>query len=209
MNLRLARIELGDVLVQVVAVALGVVLGLGATAWNERNHQRALLRETVGNIAAELRSNQAGMRRVIAEHAKSASALAAFAGKAGKSMLVSREQAKAILRPSRFSVNIPLAIAWQIAQNDQGLALLPYQDRYDLAWVYQVQTVYYDAERRYENSILTIAEPANGNYYLQIVDLANQEQAVVRIEHQLDSLYAAALRRAHSEFGVAAAGGGS
>ncbi len=97
-------------------------------------------------------------------------------------------------------VNVPLAIAWQIAQTDQGLTLLPYQDRYSLAWVYQVQTIYYQKEERFDNSMETLSESPSGNYFFQIADLANQMAAVVSTERQLDDLYTKALQRAKTEF---------
>ncbi len=193
--------DLGDMLVQVVAVALGVVIGFAVTSLNERTHQRALLRETVGNIVAELRSNQAGMRYVEKEHAKSAAILAALVAREHTS--VSLEQGRRALRESgAFRVNIPLGIAWQIAQNDQGLTLLPYKDRYDLAWIYQVQAVYYNAEQRYQNSLLTLTESPNGNYYFEATDLANQMHAVVAAEHQLDALYTEAIDESKKQFGT-------
>ena len=58
-------LDLGDVLVQVIAVALGMILGFAATAWNGHLHQQALLRQTVATIVDELRSNQSGMRVVM------------------------------------------------------------------------------------------------------------------------------------------------
>jgi hypothetical protein len=200
-EVRPLSLDLGDMLVQVVAVALGVVIGFGVTSLNERMHQRALLRETVGNIVTELRSNQAGMHVVEKEHAKSAAILAAVVARAHSS--VTLEDGRRALRESgQFRVNIPLAIGWQIAQNDQGLTLLPYKDRYDLAWIYQVQLVYYNAEQRYQNSLLTLTESPNGNYYFQSVDLANQARAVVAAEHQLDILYAEAIDQSKKQFGL-------
>jgi hypothetical protein len=199
---RPVHVDLGDVLVQILAVALGVILGFAVTAWTEQVRQRSLLRETVGNIVTELRSNQDGMRQVTAQHARSAAQLAAFSKRSKHAQTVSLNDAETVLAPHSFPVNIPLGIAWQIAQNDQGLTLLPYEDRYDLAWIYQVQIVYYEAEQRYENSLLTVAEPRDGNYYIEIVDLANQVQAVVGIERKLDDLYTNAIKRAAHEFAL-------
>ncbi len=190
-------------LVQIVAVALGVILGFAATAWNEQVHQRALLRETVGNIVAEIRSNQSSMHVVLAEHAKSAQVLRGLVARSAKGGSISLAQAREALREvNPFRENVPLAIGWQIAQTDQGLTLLPYQDRYDLAGVYQVQDVYYQKEERYENSILTLAQPPDGNYFFLILDLANQMYAIVMTERQLDSQYTQALARAKSEYKV-------
>ena len=97
---------------------------------------------------------------------------------------------------------MPLSIAWQIAQNDQGLTLLPYQDRYDLAWVYQLQSAYYQTEQQYRTSLLTLAESPNGNYYFQAGDLTNQIQSVVEVERQLDVLYTHEIKHLRDEFGV-------
>jgi len=180
LRFRPLHVDLGDVLVQIVAVALGVIVGFAVTSWNERVHQRALLRDTISNIVAEIRSNQSGLHEVMREHARGTVTFTAFLAQSRDSMSLSRNQAKQAIRyAGHFRENIPLSIAWQIAQSDQGLALLPYQDRYDLAWIYQVQNVYYQAEERFKSSLLTVTEPPNNNYYFLILDLDNQEQSVV------------------------------
>jgi len=197
------NLDLGDMLVQIFAVALGVILGFAVTAWNERVHQRALLHETVANIAAELKSNQSGMHVVMKEHAKAADVLAKLLARGRPSMTVSLAEGTEALRETGYlRVNVPLAIAWQIAQSDQGLTLLPYQDRYDLAWVYQLQTTYYQREERYENSLFGLVQSQNGNYFFQVLDMANQLRAIVATEKQLDATYTTALKRAKSEFKV-------
>jgi hypothetical protein len=101
-----------------------------------------------------------------------------------------------------FPENVPLAIAWQIAQTDQGLTLFPYQDRYDLAWIYQLQTIYYQDEERYNNAIFSLTRPADGNYFLNTVNFANELQAIVSMERKLDGEYTQAIAKAKSEFGV-------
>jgi len=191
-------LDLGDVLVQTVAVALGVILGFAVTAWSERNHQQALLRETVANIVDELSSNKDGMSHVTAEHASAAKRLQELVSKSRSSRHVTLAEFTQVLRPMR--VNVPLAIAWQIAQNNQGLTLLPFEDRYALAWVYQVQNVYNQRQEQYENALLSLSESPSGNYYFQVVDLSNQLSSVVGIERQLNDLYSQALKRAKTEF---------
>jgi hypothetical protein len=194
-------VDLGDVVVQIVAVALGVILGFAATAWNERQHQQALLRETAGNIFAELSANQTGLRVVMAEHAKEAATLSKLVTGAGASTTISLADGRKALRATGvFRANVPLAIAWQIAQNDQGLTLFPYQDRYDLAWIYQVQSIYYGKEEQYENTLLNLSESPSGNYFFLVANASNQLQSIVAIEHQLDDLYTKALKQAKTEF---------
>jgi len=188
-------LDLGDMLVQVVAVALGVILGFGATSWNEHAHERQLLHSTVQNIVAELASNDSGMSVVVHDHAASAAELAALAKSARASAFIPLATAKSALRSRGFGVNIPLDVAWQIAQSDQGLALLPYKDRYDLGWIYQLQRYYFTAEDRYRTSLMTLSEPANGNFYFEIADLANQMGAVVLAERQLAGLYKTEIER--------------
>ncbi|MBD5656306.1 MAG: hypothetical protein IAI50_14165 [Candidatus Eremiobacteraeota bacterium] len=202
-KLRPLDLDLGDVIVQVVAVALGVILGFAVTSWNERAHQRALLRETVATIVGELRSNQAGMREVTAEHAKSFAILRQLVGRASATPTITFADARAALRNTgNFRENVPLSIAWQIAQTDQGLTLLPFDDRYDVAWIYQVQTLYYEREERYESSLVTLTESPSGNYFLEVADLANQLQAVVATERRLDELYTNGIAHAKKEFKI-------
>ncbi|MGB8265695.1 MAG: hypothetical protein WCE44_05200 [Candidatus Velthaea sp.] len=201
--LRPLHVDLGDVVVQVVAVALGVVLGFGVTAWNEQAHQRALLRETVGNIVAELKSNQTGMHGVTGEHAKAELVFDRLLAHAKATHSVAfADAAKALRESGAVRMNIPLAIAWQIAQSDQGLTLFPYEDRYDLAWVYQLQAYYLESEQRYQNTLLSLSESPSGNYYFQVLNLSNQLHTVVSAERQLDALYTQAAARARTEFNV-------
>jgi hypothetical protein len=203
LRLRPIHVDLGDVLVQIVAVGLGVTLGFALTSWNERVHESGLLHATVGNVVAELSSNQSGMHGVLGDHAKAASTLLALLASAKASKSITLEQGSHALGVAgHFRENVPLSIAWQIAQNDQGLTLLPYQDRYDLAWVYQLQSAYYQTEQQYRTSLLTLAESPNGNYYFQAGDLTNQIQSVVEVERQLDVLYTHEIKHLRDEFGV-------
>jgi hypothetical protein len=197
-RLRPFDLDLGDVLVQTVAVALGVILGFAVTAWSERNHQRTLLHETVANIVDELKSNKDGMAHVTAEHASAAKNLKDLVNKARPSRHVDLADFTKALRPMR--VNIPLGVAWQISQNNQGLTLLPYDERYALAWVYEVQALYYQEQEQYDNALLSLSESPDGNYYFQVVDLANRMGSVVGIERQLNDLYSEALKRAATEY---------
>jgi len=199
LEFRPVNLDLGDVLVQIIAVALGVVLGFGVTSWTERVRQRGLFRDTVGTIVNEIKSNQTGMRLVIKEHAALAAALAVPLKDPRRS--VSIDQVQRALMSRAFRLNVPLSIAWQIAQNDQGLTLLPFQDRYDLAWVYQLQTIYYGAEQRYQESILSFHDAPGGNYYAEAANLANQMTAVVLSERQLDDAYSRALKRSQQNIG--------
>jgi hypothetical protein len=195
LRLRPIQLDLGDMLAQIVAVALGVVLGFAATSWSERAHQRDLLHATIGNIAAELSSNESGMALVMPAHAKSVAVYAALASGSEATAYMSREKARTVGGTGAFGMNVPLDVAWQIAQNDQGLTLLPYDDRYQLGWIYQLQRIYIQAEDRYRESLLTISAPPGGNYYFEIVDLENQEHAVVSAETQLSGLYKRAIDR--------------
>ena len=204
LRLRPFRLDPGNLLAQIIAVALGVMIGFGVPAWNERAHQQTLSRETLNNIVNELKANQAGMRVVMKEHAKSAAMLTSALAAPRKSMKLTQRRAERLLRAgAKFRENIPLSIAWQIAQNDPGLTRLAYQDRYNLAWIYQLQSTYYQAEERYRNALLTVVEPPSGNYYLQMLDLAIEAQAVVAAERQLDRLYTAVVAEAQNRGEIA------
>ena len=201
-RLRSIEVDLGHVLVQIVAVALGVILGLAATNWSEGVHQRALQRATVANIVQELAENQTGLRAVMAPHAKALAILGALTKRASRTGFVSLSDGRAALKKmGPFPENVPLAIAWQIAQSDQGLTLFPYQDRYDLAWIYQLQTIYYQDEERYNNALFSLTMPADGNYFLNTINFANELQAIVSMERKLDGEYTQAIAKANREFG--------
>jgi hypothetical protein len=198
-RLRPLDLDLGDVLVQIVAVALGVILGFAVTSWNEREQDRRLLHETVGNIVAEISANQTGLHEVLAPHARALAQLAGLVKRARKTRAISFDDARTAVSGS-FPRNVPLSIAWQIAQSDRGLTLLPYDDRYGLAWVYELQSIYDADESRFGDSLLTLSESPSGNYYFEIIDLANQLKAVVSTEQQLNHLYTQTLAQAKKEF---------
>src|SRR5471030_2117485 len=69
-------LDLGDVLVQMISIAIGVVIGFSVTSWTEQLRQRALFHDTVATIVAEIKSNQYGLRVVMKEHAAFAQSLA-------------------------------------------------------------------------------------------------------------------------------------
>jgi hypothetical protein len=77
---------------------------------------------------------------------------------------------------------------------------MPFDDRYSLAWVYQVQSVYYQEQEQYESSLLSLTESPDGNYYFEVVNLANEFGSVVGVERQLNGLYTETIKRAKSEF---------
>jgi hypothetical protein len=197
LEIKPVSLDLGDVLVQIIAIALGVILGLGVTSWTTHIHERALFHDTVGTIVSELKSNQRGLRVVMKEHATFLSALKASLTRSNRA--ISLDQARGMLKNRQARLNIPLAVAWQIAQSDQGLTLLPFDDRYNLAWVYQLQAFYYETEQRLQNTLLSFHDAPGGNYYLEMAAIANQLNAVVSAEHQLDTEYTAALKESQKD----------
>jgi hypothetical protein len=196
LRIRPIRLDLGDVLVQIVAVFLGVICAFAVNSWQTHNAERALLRATLRSIVVELESNRDSLRVVKVRHAIALRALTALVHNARASSFVSGSELLKTLRDrGKFGINVPLDIAWQIAQNNQGLTLLSYDDRYTLAEVYQVQAAFSESERRYGNSFLSIPQSPTNNYYVEAVDLADQAYVVVLAENQLDDLYTDALRK--------------
>ena len=196
LRIRPFRLDLGDVLVQIVAVALGVICGFAVNSWETRHNQEVLQRATLGSIVSEIESNRANLREVSAHHAMTLHALESLLQKGRGNKFISLiDLFKMLHARSAFGINAPLDIAWQIAQSDQGLSLLSYDTRYTLAEVYQVQATFYEAEQRYGNSLLTIRQSPTDNYFVETLDLANQANVVVSAETQLDLLYTEALRK--------------
>jgi hypothetical protein len=197
MRIRPLRLDLGDVLVQIVAVFLGVVCAFGVNAWQTHNSERALFQQTIGGIIVEIQSNRESLRAVKGRHAVALHALGALLHKARGTAFISREDLVKTLQThtASFGANVPLDIAWQIAQTDQGLLLLSYDDRYTLAEVYQVQAAFTESLKRLGNSLLSIPESPTNNYYIETLDLADQANVVVLGEAQLEALYTEALRK--------------
>jgi hypothetical protein len=196
LRIRPIRLDLGDVLVQIVAVFLGVICAFAVNSWQTHNAERALLHATLRGIVIEIESNRDSLRVVKVRHAIALRALVGIVHNARESNFVSSsELLKTLQARANFGTNVPLEIAWQIAQSDQGLALLSYDDRYTLAEVYQVQAAFAESERRYGGSLLSIPQSPTNNYYVEAVDLADQANVVVLGEKQLEELYTDALRK--------------
>jgi hypothetical protein len=196
MRIRPLRLDFGDALIQVVAVFLGVVCAFAANAWQAQNAERALFHTTMASIISELDSNQQSLRVVRGQHARSARALRSLIIASRKERFVSEEDLLQTLRANNsFGTNVPLDIAWQLAQTDQGLSLLSFDDRYTLAEVYQVQAIFYASEKQLGTSMLSIPQSPTNNYFIEALDLADQANVVVLAESQLDGLYTKALRK--------------
>ncbi|HTA39832.1 MAG TPA: hypothetical protein VK760_12185 [Candidatus Acidoferrales bacterium] len=196
LRMRPLRIDLGDVLVQIIAVFLGVICAFGVNSWQTRNSEQALLRATLRGIVVEIQSNHDSLQTVKARHATSLRALMGLLVKARTTKYISITDLLLTLKNrGEFGINAPLDIAWQIAQSNQGLSLLSYDDRYTLAALYRTQGVFYDAERRYGDTLLSIRQSPTDNYLIETIDLANQANVVVVAETQLDALYTDALKK--------------
>jgi hypothetical protein len=196
MRIRPLRLDFGDVLVQVVAVFLGVVCAFAVNAWQAQNTERALFKATMASIVSEIESNRESLRVVRSQHAKAARALRGLIIATRKDRFVSDVDLLRTLRAdNRFGTNVPLDIAWQLAQSDRGLSLLSFGNRYTLAEVYQVQSAFYASEKQLGNSMLSIPQSPTNNYFIEALDLADQANIVVLAETQLDGLYTDALRK--------------
>lgn len=196
MRIRPLRLDFGDALIQVVSVFLGVVCAFAVNAWQAQNTERALFKTTMASIVSEIESNQQSLRVVRGQHAKSARALTSLIIASRKDRFVSDEDLLKTLRANNsFGTNVPLDIAWQLAQSDQGLNLLSFDNRYTLAEVYQVQAIFYASEKQLGDSMLSIPQSPTNNYFIEALDLADQANVVVLAETQLDGLYTKALRK--------------
>jgi hypothetical protein len=196
LRIRPLRLDLGDVLVQIVAVALGVICAFAVNSWETQHNQEVLQRATLRGIVIEIESNQSNLREASAHHVKTLHALLSLVQKTRGNKYVSITDLFTMLQTrSAFGVDAPLNIAWQIAQGDQGLSLLSYDTRYTLADLYQVQATFYEAEQRYGNSLLAIRQSPTDNYFVETLDLTSQATLVVAAETQLDALYTDALRK--------------
>jgi hypothetical protein len=196
LRIRPLRIDLGDVLVQIVAVFLGVICALGVNAWQAHNAEQALQRATMSGIVTEIQANHESLQTVKARHAAAFYALFGLIKRARATHFISLADLLVTLRDrSKFGINVPLDVAWQIAQSSQGLSLLSYDDRYALAALYQEQGLFYDVERHYADTMLSIRQSPTDNYFIETLDLANQVNVVVAAETELDKQYTDTLKK--------------
>ena len=82
LRIRPLRLDLGDVLVQIVAVFLGVICAFGVNSWQTRNSERQLLSATLRGIVVEIQSNRDTLRAAKPAHATALHALMGLLKKA-------------------------------------------------------------------------------------------------------------------------------
>jgi hypothetical protein len=147
MRIRPLRLDFGDALVQVVAVFLGVVCAFAVNAWQPQNTERALFRRRWRASSARSSRISRAYAPCGGQHAKSARALTSLIVATRKDRFVSDEDLLRTLRANNsFGTNVPLDVARQLAQSDEGRSLLLFDNRYMLAEVNQTQAIFCASE---------------------------------------------------------------
>lgn len=162
------KIELGDVVVEIVSIVVAILLALGVNTWQARIHRRAVLRNNVANIVAEIRRNARLLAPLERKHVAVDRRLQSVYLRAGNSEAVSSGRFMAVLQraaPTGLGVLQIQDIAWQIAQQDNALALMPYEQRAQLTALYARQQ---DLRANYSRTLNAIEGLSSRNAYFTL-----------------------------------------
>lgn len=186
------KIELGDVLVEIMSVTLAILLALAIGRWQENAQKQQSLHESVTSVIAEMSANA---RRLASIHPRHVRLLAEFAkldaaSAGGRITLAQLSNAVARGAPKGLGLALPQSTAWQIAQSSPGIGLLPYDERAQLTGLYNLQQYYFDAEEKFSDSLLVTSVPPEGNFLLVFENAEARLGDIVALESELARSYA-------------------
>ena len=136
---RRRRARAPKLLAESALIVLSVLLGFAATAWHDRQAERALAADAVANLRRELRQNLALLDTLAPKHAAFAARLAAAADSARPGETAEQAFGRAYPRDLNALVP-PLAdAAWETAVSTGALRLVGYERAARLSETYLVQ----------------------------------------------------------------------
>ncbi len=150
------EIDLGDVVIEIVSIVVAILLALGVHAWQTRVGREARLHAAVENVARELARNRLLLAPLAARHRRVEARLLAAYRAAAANRSYTQDQLDRLedrIAPRGFGVLQVQSIAWQIAQSDRALGLMPYDRRAALTAIYLRQG---DLKRAYASFIALV-----------------------------------------------------
>ncbi len=201
------RIELGDVIVEMLSIVVAILLALAVNNWQARLREEHSLRANVANIVREMQANRSVLARVARQHEREAAAIdreVTLLRAHGERMSFDRFTTFfGTIAPHGLGALNLEDVAWTVAESDRSLAVMPSGERIALASVYEEQR---DLRTYYDRLITTIETDTDANRFPLLADEAYQFGDVVAAEDELLHAYAAVIpaleRRYRLDHGV-------
>ncbi len=192
------RIDLGDVIIEIVSIVLAILLAFVISNWHDRTTRGAALHSALVNIREEMLRNQQDLHAVMPIHERYLEVFTKVATETGKSERAGFDQVQgAVERASSSGFHYaPLqAIAWEITQKSTAVSDMPYEQRAGLTAIYQAQDFVEQRQQKFIDDLFAPNGPFDGNYFYSVVLAQGNLGDVVAGEKDLSGAYAAELRR--------------
>ncbi|MDQ2679968.1 MAG: hypothetical protein M3Y21_02965 [Candidatus Eremiobacteraeota bacterium] len=191
------RIDLGDVLVEIVSIVLAILLAFVISGWHDRTTRHSALHSSLVNIRQEMTLNQRALRSVMPVHKRYLAVFTKLLERNSKSERITFDQLRAAVQQassSGFHYALLQSIAWEITQNSTAVSDMPYKQRAGLTQIYQGQVFVQSAQLKFVNDLFAPNGPPSGNYfYAADVGIGNLGD-VVAGEEDLSKIYTAELK---------------
>lgn len=199
------KIEPGEVVLEIFSIVVAILLALAVNSWQQRLHDERTLRASLANIANEMQINQRFVDHYRPHHLAVYRAFGALLSRRSQDRVVSFGEFIGLVERSspRGIGGVSLQdIAWRIAQTDQGLSLMFYRERTQVAEIYEIQSARRGALERYVQILSAPTLQPKDNFYFVALATYLALGDLVSAEDELGSQYTrelAALRSGKTE----------
>ncbi len=192
----LRRVDPADLVVEVFSIVLAILLALAVNQWQDQRKTQAEVRQSLSNIANEMRSNRRMLEELMPHHQHILAGLTRdFSSAAPVSASAFFSKIGPILERRGIGVFSPEAFAWNVATSQPSVNAIPYDLRVSLERVYDQQRWCEDIARRLGDDFHIGVTDLSPNFYSVTLDLSEDAGDLIINEHELDILYATMLKK--------------
>ncbi len=197
------RIELGDVIVEMLSIVVAILLALAVNNWQEHVKQETRLRENVANIMRELDVNQRALAALATRNEAEARAVDREVAKLERSgEQIDFDDFSTFFRrtaPDGLGVLSLQDVAWSVAQSDRSLAIMPAGERIALAGVYEGQE---QLRTYYGRLVSTLEIPESGDRFAMLASADLEFGDIIATERSLLAAYRRVIPVLSARYGV-------
>lgn len=197
------RIELGDVIVEMLSIIVAILLALAVNNWQEHLRQQRDLRTNVINIVRELEFNQRSLNAIVPQHEQEHLAFhRETSADLGRHEQISLDEFFHKFRriaPNGLGVIQLQQVAWQIAQSDPSFSAMPADQRLALARVYSQQAFLNQIYARLIDHVPSASAPT---YFPALLALDLDFSDVTVAERELLRVYAEAISQLRTAYNI-------
>lgn len=199
------RIELGDVIVEMLSIVVAILLALAVNNWQEHLKQQRDLRTNVINIVRELEFNQRELSAIIPQHGLEAAGFhKESSADLGRHEQLSLDEFYHVFRriaPRGLGVVELQQVAWQIAQGDPSFSAMPADQRLTLARVYSQQAF---LNQIYARLIEHVPSTSASSYFPALLALDLDFSDVTIAERELLRAYTEVISQLRTAYAIPA-----